>query len=421
MHTSSLAIVWQQGLSNAWTSIATWVPKFVGFLVILLAGWIVATVVAKVADRILRRIGFDRLVERGGIKDMLSRSRYDATDILVKLVYYAIILIALQIGFGAFGPNPISDMLNGVVAWLPRAFVAIIIVCIAGAIARAVMDLIANMLSGLSYGRMLGRIAAVFIWGVGIIAALNQIGVATSVTTPILVTVLATIGGVLVVGVGGGLVRPMQQRWEGWLDTVEGEMPQLRGHAEAYQRGREDAARQRQIVRDQWARGEQPGERWAPQMANAGYADDDMDQQQMGQQQGDMGYGSGPERRGSQSGYGMQPGMPQGMPSGGQGGGMNRPGIGYPTPNRGDSGYNNGPNRGDGGFGGRGDGGFGGPNRGDAGPGGPSRGDAGFGGPARGDSGQNGPHRGDSGYGDQRRRDSGYDDQRGQGNPQQRH
>ncbi|MGY2060502.1 membrane protein, partial [Nocardia gipuzkoensis] len=46
MHTSSLAIEWQQGLSNAWSSIATWVPKFVGFLLILLAGWIIATVVA---------------------------------------------------------------------------------------------------------------------------------------------------------------------------------------------------------------------------------------------------------------------------------------------------------------------------------------------------------------------------------------
>ncbi|RDI66894.1 mechanosensitive ion channel family protein [Nocardia pseudobrasiliensis] len=374
MHTSSLAIEWQQGLSNAWSSIATWVPKFVGFLLILLAGWIIATVVAKIADRILRRVGFDRLVERGGIADMLSRSRYDATDILVKLVYYAILLIALQIGFGAFGPNPISDMLNAIVGWLPRAAVAIIIVCIAGAIARAVMDLIANMLSGLSYGRMLGRIAAVFIWGVGIIAALNQIGVATSVTTPILVTVLATIGGVLVVGVGGGLIRPMQQRWEGWLDSVEGEMPQLRGHAEAFQRGREDAARQRQQVREQWARGERPSDRWMPQMANAGYGSEEDMGRQMDQSTGrqrmagrgydqDQDYDQGQEY-GGQSGYGQQRGMSRGFPQqqgtpqqqqqqqgmqrGGQGG-MNRGGIGYPTPFPDNGGYND-PNRGDSGY-----------------------------------------------------------------------
>ncbi|BCK53332.1 hypothetical protein NWFMUON74_11040 [Nocardia wallacei] len=297
MYTSSLAIDFQQGMSNAWSAIATFVPKFVGFLVVLAIGWIIAKVIAKIADRVLRRVGFDRLVERGGIQNMLANSRYDATDILVKLVYYAILLIALQIGFGVFGPNPVSNMLNGIVAWLPRAAVAIIIVCVAGAIARVVTDLIGNMLSGLSYGRMLGRLAAVFIWGVGIIAALNQIGVATSVTTPILITVLATIGGILVVGIGGGLIRPMQQRWEGWLDTVEGEMPQLRGHAEAYQRGREDAARQREGVatrQQEWAGAPRTGDQWSPQTSGAGYRPETggMTEPGYGGQSG-QGYGQG--------------------------------------------------------------------------------------------------------------------------------
>ncbi|QIS22658.1 mechanosensitive ion channel family protein [Nocardia terpenica] len=281
MRTSSLAIDFQQGLSNAWSSVATFVPKFVGFLIILFVGWLVAKAAGKIADRVLRRVGFDRLVDRGGVSNMLANSRYDATGILVKLVYYAILLIALQLAFGVFGPNPVSTMLNGIVAWLPRAAVAIVIVCIAGAIATAVKDLVANMLSGLSYGRMLGRIAAVFIWGVGIIAALNQIGVATSVTTPILITVLATIGGVLVVGIGGGLIRPMQQRWEGWLDTMEGEMPELKGQAEAYQRGREDAARRQQAP--------QPGQ-WSPQSMGATHPG-----------------GYGPQGFGGQPDYGNRP------------------------------------------------------------------------------------------------------------------
>ncbi|WP_330185086.1 hypothetical protein OHB26_16750 [Nocardia sp. NBC_01503] len=251
MHTSSLAIDFQQGLSDAWSSVATFVPKFAGFLAILIIGWLVAKIVARLVTRILHQVGFDRLVERGGIKDMLAHSNYDAVGIIAKLAYYAILLITLQLGFGVFGPNPISNMLDGIVSWLPRLAVAIVIVCIAGAIAGVVKDMIANMLSGLSYGRMMGRIAAVFIWGVGIIAALNQIGVATSVTMPILITVLAVIGGVLVVGVGGGLIKPMQQRWEGWLDTIEGEMPEVKGHAEAFQRGREDAARQRESAQQQ--------------------------------------------------------------------------------------------------------------------------------------------------------------------------
>ncbi|MEU6579494.1 hypothetical protein [Nocardia sp. NPDC046763] len=310
MHTSSSAIDIQfgQGLSNAWSSIATWVPKFVGFLVILLIGWFVAKLVAKLVTRILNRVGFDRLVERGGIKDMLARGRYDATGIIAKLAYYAILLITLQLGFGIFGPNPVSTMLNGIVAWLPRLAVGIVIVCIAGAIARVVQDMVSNMLSGLDYGRMLGRIAAVFIWGIGIIAALNQIGVGTSVTMPILITVLATIAGVLIVGLGGGLIRPMQERWAGWLDAIEGEMPEVKGHAQAYQRGREDAARQRQAREEAM---------WAQRAATR--------PMMAGQGMGQMPPGKWAEPQGGQTGYGQTGYGPQGGHGPGGGGQMPPP------------------------------------------------------------------------------------------------
>ncbi|MET9229175.1 hypothetical protein [Lentzea sp. NPDC003310] len=232
-----------QGLTDAWRAVATFVPKLAAFLLILLIGWFVAKAVAKLVDKVLERVGFDRLVERGGIRRMLANSKYDASDLLAKLVYYALLLITLQIAFGVWGPNPVSELLTGIVSWLPKAAVAIIIVVVAGAVASAVKDFIGGALGGLSYGRILANIASVFIWALGIIAALNQIGVATTVTTPVLIAVLATAGGILVVGVGGGLVRPMQQRWEGWLGRAEQELPQAQAQAQAYQRGREDAVR----------------------------------------------------------------------------------------------------------------------------------------------------------------------------------
>ncbi|MEU0545544.1 hypothetical protein ABZ319_37290 [Nocardia sp. NPDC005978] len=327
MHTSSLAIDIQQGLSDAWSSVATFVPKFAGFLAILVIGWIVAKIVARLVTRILHQVGFDRLVERGGIKDMLADSRYDAVGIIAKLAYYAVLLLTLQLGFGVFGPNPISDMLNGIVAWLPRLAIAIVIVCIAGAIARVVMDMIANMLSGLSYGRMMGRVAAVFIWGVGLIAALNQIGVATSVTMPILITVLAVIGGVLIVGVGGGLVRPMQQRWEGWLETIEGEMPEMKGHAEAYQRGREDAARQRSAAAQQQAMMAQQQQGMGGQQHQPVGAHQNPPGKWAEQSAGTPGY--------RPQGYGPQGGQQQGQGQGYQGSGYPDQGRGYPDQGQG--------------------------------------------------------------------------------------
>ena len=50
-------------------------------------------------------------------------------------------------------------------------------------------------------------------------------------TTPILVAILATVGGVIVVGVGGGLIKPMQHRWEGYLQTAEREGQNIKSQA----------------------------------------------------------------------------------------------------------------------------------------------------------------------------------------------
>jgi Mechanosensitive ion channel, conserved TM helix len=222
-----------EALTDMWRAVLLFVPKAIAFVAILVVGWLVARLLRRVVDRVLERIGFDRAVERGGVREALARSRYDASDLVAALVYYAVLLFTLQLAFGLWGPNPVSDLIGGIVAWLPKAAVAIIILVVAMAIASAVRDLVGNALSGLSYGRLLANLASVFIIGVGIIAALNQIGVATTVTTPILITVLATIGGILVVGVGGGMVRPMQQRWERWLGRAEQESTILRERVQA--------------------------------------------------------------------------------------------------------------------------------------------------------------------------------------------
>jgi Mechanosensitive ion channel, conserved TM helix len=222
------------------TTVVHSIPKIVVFLLILLIGWIVAKVLARVVDMILRRVHFDRFVERGVVGQALGRANTDATRLIGKIVYYTILLIALQMAFGVWGPNPISTMLNAIVGWLPRLIVAIIIVVIASAIARVVKDLINGAIGGLSYGPILANIASIAIIAIGAIAALNQVGIASSVTEPILIAVLFTGAAIVAIGVGGGLVRPMQDRWERMLNAAERETST---QVTAYQQGRTDAMR----------------------------------------------------------------------------------------------------------------------------------------------------------------------------------
>ncbi|MGH3734601.1 MAG: mechanosensitive ion channel family protein [Micromonosporaceae bacterium] len=213
-------------LQNALGSVVAVAPKILLFLVILVVGWIVAKLLLNLVAKLLNRVGFDRAVERGGLRRWTGNS--EPSQLTAKLVYYGVLLIALQMAFGVFGPNPISNIINAIVAFLPLAFVALVIVVITAAIATAVKDVITSALGGVSYGRMLGTIAQVFILGLGVIAALNQVGIAMTVTMPVLIAILATVGGVIVVGAGGGLIGPMRSRWERWLARGEAEMGVVR-------------------------------------------------------------------------------------------------------------------------------------------------------------------------------------------------
>ncbi len=216
-----------QSLQDGLAVVIAFVPLALLFLLILIVGLIVAKLISKGLEKLLEKVGFDRLVERGGIKKALAKSKLDASDIVAKIVYYTLVLFVLQFAFGVFGPNPVSDLLEGIIGFLPKIIVAIIIIVIAAAIAAGAKSLIQNTLSGLSYGKILGNIVAIFILFLGVTAALNQIEVATSVTTPILIAVLAIIAGVIIVGAGGGLIKPMQQRWEAMLTKAEEEAPKI--------------------------------------------------------------------------------------------------------------------------------------------------------------------------------------------------
>jgi hypothetical protein len=220
------------GIEDAWSKVATFVPQFLAFLVVLIIGYFVAKAIAKVLDSILERVGFDALVERGGIKAALARSKYDASDILSKLVFYALILVVLQMAFGIFGPNPVSDLLEGVIAYLPKVFAAILIVVIASAIAAAARELLAATLGALPYASTLANAAGIAIVTVGVFAALNQLQIAPAIVNGLFYAVLAIVAGSAIIAIGGGGIAPMQERWRLALQRYDAEKPRLQQEAQ---------------------------------------------------------------------------------------------------------------------------------------------------------------------------------------------
>ncbi|MDQ3466542.1 MAG: hypothetical protein M3500_18085 [Actinomycetota bacterium] len=216
-----------QSLSNALDSVLEFLPKLIGFLLILIIGYIIAKIIAKIITKVLQKVGFDKAVEKGGVKKALDKSQYDASDILAKIVFYAVMLFVLSTAFGVFGDNPISDYLAAIIGYLPKVFVAILIVVIASAIAAGAKSLIQNSLGGLSYGAVLANVVSVLILALGVIAALNQLQIAENVVNGLLYAGLAALVGVIVVAVGGGGIKPMTSRWEQTLAKYDEEKPRM--------------------------------------------------------------------------------------------------------------------------------------------------------------------------------------------------
>jgi hypothetical protein len=239
---------WSQGIENAWVRTAAFIPKFLAFLAILAVGYLLAKAFATAVDKVLERTGFDRAVERGGIRRALARSRYDASDLVAKIAFYAAMLFVLQLAFGMFGPNPVSALIAGVIAFLPRLFLAIVIVVVATAIASAVRDIVGSSLSGLSYGRAVATAASVSIVMLGVFMALNELAIAPAIVNAVFYAILAVVAGSAIISIGGGGIQPMRDRWERALRRWDEESPRLRHELDGARDRREIDLRDREAA-----------------------------------------------------------------------------------------------------------------------------------------------------------------------------
>jgi hypothetical protein len=211
----------EQGLEEAWADVVTFAPKLLGFFVILLIGYFVAKALSKLADALLERIGFDGLVERGSMRQAFERSKTDPSDVIGVIVFWIVFLIALQLAFGIWGPNPVSDLLEGLIAYLPNLIVAVVILVIAAVIARALTGILEPMLGAVRGGSVIAKGAGIAILVVGVFAALDQLQVAPAIVTGLFYALLVMVVGSAVVAFGVGGI-PIARRWlERWSHSAE--------------------------------------------------------------------------------------------------------------------------------------------------------------------------------------------------------
>lgn len=217
----------RQPVENALSDVATFVPKLLGAVLILIIGWLVARAIQKLTHTLLTKVRFDALVDRSGVGAAIERAGFpDSGLLLAKVVYYGLLLLTLQIATGVFGDSAIQSALDAVVALIPKLFVAVVIILIAGAIATRVKEIVAGSAGGLAYGDSLAKAASAAIWITGIFAALNQVDIAAEIVNSLFTIIVGSIALILVIKFGvGGIWAARDRFWPAVYDKLGSKAP----------------------------------------------------------------------------------------------------------------------------------------------------------------------------------------------------
>ena len=101
--------------------------RIIGFAVILIIGWIIASALATAVAAILRTVKFNDLAQRAGISGFVQKMgvHTDAAGFLATLVKWFVRLIVLVTAFDALGLPAVSQVLQQILLWLPNLVVAL--------------------------------------------------------------------------------------------------------------------------------------------------------------------------------------------------------------------------------------------------------------------------------------------------------
>ena len=208
-------------LNDAVRLILTFIPRLVGFLVILLVGWLIATLVSKVLTLLLRKIGFDRISERIGLTRFEERMgvRMDSAGILGKIVFWFLFLVFLIPAADALGVSAVSNILNQLVAYIPNVFVAILVLFLGALAGTVVADLVRGVTASARIGNpsVFATIARWAIIGFAALIALEQLQIAPALITELFGAIVAAVAIAfgLAFGLGG------QETARRWLNRSE--------------------------------------------------------------------------------------------------------------------------------------------------------------------------------------------------------
>ena len=214
----------QRGLDN----LIGFLPRLIGFLIILVIGYIIARIVKGIVTKLLESIGTDRAMHTGSTGEYVNRVApgFKPSSAIGTIAFWFLFLGVLAVAVSQLGIGALDNFVAAIGGYLPNVLAAILIFVVAVALSGTIGGLIARAMGDTPTGKVLGAVVPVLIMAIGTFMVLDQLEIA-----PVIVTI--TYGALL-----GGIFLAMALAFGLGGREVAGQML-----SEAYDRGRDNTAR----------------------------------------------------------------------------------------------------------------------------------------------------------------------------------
>ncbi|MEK9177268.1 MAG: hypothetical protein AAB923_03145 [Patescibacteria group bacterium] len=196
-----------QGL---WLGVVNFLPNVVVALVIFVLGWLVGAALGRIVAQIVQSVKLDVALKSTGLHDVVERAgmSLDSGAFLGGIVKWFFVVVFLVASLDVLGLTQVNVFLQTVVlSYLPNVLVAVLIVLVAAVVAQVAKDIVSGSAkaAGVHGANLAGSIAKWAIWIFAILAALDQLQVASAFVqtlfTGVIVAVSLAFG--LAFGLGG--------------------------------------------------------------------------------------------------------------------------------------------------------------------------------------------------------------------------
>lgn len=203
---------WTNSLVNAmstmWASIASFIPRLFGALLVVVIGLVVAKLLDTLLSKLLAKFGLDRLMAGTGVTKVLARAGIHApvSTLIGKIIYWFILLVFLVSAAESLGLERVSATLDMFALYLPKVFGAALVLLAGVLLAQLVNGVVRGAAEGvgLDYSAGLGRIAQALVIIISISVAIGQLEIKTDLLNTVIAIVLISFGIAVALALGFG-------------------------------------------------------------------------------------------------------------------------------------------------------------------------------------------------------------------------